>query len=41
MTAVDINDHELVGAGHCRVRAGLEQMFEVGFQAAISLAEYL
>ena len=41
MTAVDINEHELVGAGRCLVRAGLEQLFEVEFQAAISLAEYL
>jgi hypothetical protein len=41
MAAVDINEHEMVGAGRCRVRAGLEQLFEVGFQAAISLAEYL
>ena len=41
MTAVDINEHELVGAGRCRVRVGLEQLFEVEFRAAIFLAEYL
>ena len=41
MTAVDINEHEMVEVGCCRVRIGLEQLFEVGFQAAISLAEYL
>ena len=41
MSAVDINEHELVGAGRCLVRAGLEQLFEVGFQAAIALEEYL
>jgi hypothetical protein len=41
MTAVDINEHEMVGAGRCWVRIGLEQLFEVGFQAAISLEEYL
>ena len=41
MTAVDINEHEMVGAGRCRVRAGLEQLFEVGFQAATALEEYL
>ena len=41
MTAVDINEHEMVGAGRCLVRAGLERLFEVEFQAAIFLAEYL
>ena len=41
MTAVGINEHEMVGAGRCRVRIGLEQLFEVGFQAAIALGEYL
>ena len=41
MTAVDINEHEMVGAGRCLVRAGLGQLFKVGFQAATSLEEYL
>lgn len=41
MTAVDINEHEMVGAGRCRVRAGLVQLFEVELQVCIALAEYL
>lgn len=32
---------EIGGVARSGVRAGLEQLFEVGFQAAISLAEYL
>ena len=41
MTAVDINEQELVEVGYCWLRDGLERLFEVEFQAAISLAEYL
>ena len=40
MTAVDINEHEMVEVG-CWLRDGLERLFEVEFQAATSLAGYL
>jgi hypothetical protein len=41
MTAVDINEHEMVGAGRCRVRAGLVCTTSHSLKVCIALAEYL